>query len=184
MIKRLLALLMALTLLLCASCSLMRSKEESLIRDAWKSIGESHRPQWVYIMRYNNRSELSNEVLDSSLYRRIPTSGYAVIFSQPEGEYGFYGMHTVFLNETGEVLYTFDYSDHYDLYQRTKPSYYSIYNVSQIDRATGYLEECNYFAGMQNFAHNDSESTRNEKLCKQANVWYSLTEKQIKNLTK
>ena len=181
--KSLLALLLILSLLLFASCGMFRSEEEKMISAAWESTGATHDPQWVYTMHYTNRSELSDKTLDSSLFRRIPTSGYAVIFSQDESTYGFYGMHTVFLNETGGVLYTFDYSDHYDLYERTNPSYYSIYNVSQINQATGYLKECNYFSGMQNFAHDDSKSTRGEELCQRTNVWYSLTEKQIKSLT-
>ena len=179
--KRLLALLMALTLLLCASCGLSRSKEEKLIRKAWESIDATHTPDGIYIIRYTDRSELCDDSPDAGFYDEIPDAGYAVIIGPSVHTSGYDGLHTVFLSEKEEVLHTFDYADNYALYRVSTSS--TVRSGSQPEKAAGYLEECDYFAFMYNYALGDSESTRGEALCKQQNVWYSLTEKQIKNLT-
>lgn len=186
--KQLLALLLAFALVLCASCSLVRSKEQRLIREAWESTGATHAPGNVCIIRYTDRDELSNEALLPSLYSSIPASGYAVIFAPPEGTDSFDGMHTVFLNEAGDALYTFDFSEHAAQYMESVDLWTDVYPATGIyqwipDDGSRIRRESMYFVHMQDFAIEDSQSTRDETLCQQKNVWYSLSEKQIRSLT-
>ena len=184
MSRKYLALVLLAVLMLGTACGMILSEEEKLISGAWEQLGLTAMPDDVYMIHYDGLSQLTNGTLDTSMKRKLPTSGYAIIFGAPAGMYGFYGMHTVLLNEAGDMAFHFDYSDHYDLYEDAMPSTYSIYNVSSIDRATAYLTECNYFAGMQNFAYSDSRETRGEALCKQKNVWYELEEERFDSILK
>ena len=175
---RLTALLLAV-LVTCASCVLLLSDEEKMIRNAWQQIGPYSTPSDVYMMRYTSREHLSDEELETSMYYQLPSSGYAVIYAAPDDMAGFNGQHTVFLNDEGEVLFHFDYSRQYQLYAAVPIYSVSIYNTEPLDRATRYLTECNYFAGMKNHAYRISYQHRGERLCGEANVWYMLDEEKL-----
>ncbi len=89
------------------------------------------------------------EKLETPLADQIPDRGHAIILAAPDSVWGFQGLHTLFVNENSDVLFEFDYTEHNAKYEDIP---FSFYNISDREKATRYLEECNYFAGMQNYA--------------------------------
>lgn len=130
----------------------------------------------VYIMHYTARTKLSDEVLDTSMYQKIPDSGYVVLlhsYTTP----AFYDSYACFLNETGRIVFTFDYEENDRLYEK----YYSSFSPSNVgagETALEYLKNCNYISHMINQAGNTPLKGEMEK-----NVWYALSPEQIRKLS-
>lgn len=131
-------------------------------------------------MKYSYTSHLSNDEITDQMRRRLPTSGYCIIFGPPQHTYGFSGLHAIFLDPDGNIRYDFDYTESHDTYQRTYPSRLTLYNLSSADAALRYLEDCNFIAGMYNDAYGSSE-VKGELT---SNTWYTFSESQIKAICK
>ena len=130
----------------------------------------------VYIMHYTSRMRLGDDVLDVPMYQEIPDSGYVVLlhsYCSP----AFYDSYACFLNENGKIVFTFDYEENDKLFEK----YYSKFspsNVSAGEKALEYLENCNFIAHMINSAGENQLKDKMEK-----NLWYALTDKQIRKLS-
>ncbi len=130
----------------------------------------------VYIMHYTSRTRLSDEVLDTDMYQEIPDSGYVVLLHS-YGTPAFYDSYACFLNENGRIVFTFDYEENDRLFEKYY-SNFSVSNVSAGERALEYLKNCNYISHMINNAGNAQLKGDMEK-----NVWYALSDKQIRKLS-
>lgn len=172
--KRLIGcLLCMLTIFFCACTT--QSVLLTCAREGWDTIGDADEgPDEVYVIRYSSRRNLSDEVLDTSMYDRLPTSGYAVLYHS----YGstFMDSYACFFDAEGELVLSFDYEENHELYERYYASF-SPYNVEAGEKALEYLKNCNYIAHMINNA--DPEAYTDHPV---DNIWYELTDGQIDKL--
>lgn len=144
-------------------------------REGWQTVGEADlRLDEVYVIRYSSRRNLSDEVLDTGMYDRLPTSGYAVLYHSRGST--FMDSYACFFNTEGELEFSFDYEENHDLYERYYARF-SPYNVEAGEKALEYLKNCNYIAHMINNADPEEYTSRPED-----NVWYELTDGQIDKL--
>jgi hypothetical protein len=167
-----LVLLAALLLSLCG-CGLLRSRAERCARDGWERAGEADvRLDEVYVMHYSSRRKLSDDVLDTPMYQKLPENGYAVLYHSRSRQ--FMDSYACFFDDGGKLVFTFDYEEYHDLYEEYYEDF-SIYNIEAGEKAVEYLTNCNYISGMINDAADGKEFTSNME----KNIWYALSDAQI-----
>ena len=173
-------------------CAISRPKMEILAEKSWEAYGESTVPKNVFVINYSDRDKLSDEDIEEGLLKTtiesIPESGICILFGAPEGGYGFDGLHAIFYNNDEQFAFEFDYRARYLDYldEDVKQSYSSIYDTTHIHNAIDYLNECNWFSGMYNYANGSSFDSNRREITDSLdkNKWYSFSEKQKENVVK
>lgn len=172
--KRLLGCLLCLLTIFFCACT-PQSELLSCAWEGWDAVGEADIDlDEVYVIRYTSRRRLSDEVLDTSMYSQLPTSGYAVLYHSRGST--FMDSYACFFDTEEELVFSFDYEENHELYERYYASF-SPYNVEAGEKALEYLKNCNYIAHMINNADPEDYTSRPED-----NVWYELTDGQIRRL--
>ena len=178
MMKRLIAVLLCIVLVLCLSaCSFLRPKLMSNAQTAWEAVDSGNvDSECVYVMQYTSRSQLTSENQDAPLYSEIPSRGYVVLFHTYTFP-AFHESYACFLDEDGEVELTFDYEESYELHEYYY-SQFSLFNIQAGEIALEYISNCNFISSMINSAHDVCEELKFPGRHKK-NVWYLLSENQI-----
>ena len=179
LMKKFLTALICIALMLSLCACGESSRVLKYAEDCLEGIEMNSRLQEVYVMKYTSRKALADTVLDTDMYMEIPERGYAVIYhAYVTGGEPFSDTYAFFLRENGRVALPFDYEESNDLYKKYY-SQFSPYNIAAGEMALMHLSNCNYISGMVNYA---GESDEELKAKLEPNVWYSLSEKQIKKI--
>ena len=182
--RRILPLFACLALLfsLCACGKSENTGNNKLLRyveECWEDAGSGDAPEEVYIIRYTSRRNLSGEVLDTDMYEKLPEQGYAILFHTHVAGDPFSASYACFLDKDGDLVFSFDYKESHDLYEKYY-SQFSIYNTVAGEKAIMYLSNCNYIAHMINHANDHCEKLKSTI---SKNTWYSLSDAQIRRIS-
>lgn len=177
--RRIIALVLCIILTLSMTSCAALGKPVRYAGKCWDDIGSSAiEVDYIYFMEYTSRTYLSDDVLETSMYNDIPQRGYVVLFGSSYSKEGaFMDSYACFLNTDGELEFYFDFEENYRLYEKHYANF-SPHNVSAGEKALEYLMNCNYISGMINYAY-DGKSLKSTH---EKNVWYSLSELQVKQI--
>ena len=179
--KRALAALLAAVCLLLCGCG--QSLSESLGKTAGERITENNEGKYhaAYIIRYTSVYQLEKN-LEEGIVKKIPSTGYCVLISAPNGSRDGKGMHAVFFNDDEEFVFHFDFTEHHSHYEFFTNAYQQTNPSLALSLSLPYQLECSDFLMISSNAAWDADRSGNIPQKLEAGKWYKYSDEQFKRI--
>ena len=152
-----------------------------LVKQAMRKRDQTRNIWSVYVMRYTGRAWLTDKPLteNKAVYDQIPENGTVIIM---EG-FGLHNKQLFFFDETGSLALCEDDQTLNEECERTHQTVSRDPTWVNLDRYTAAVEISIYFGNIALTAYSDTAS-KDEGVpsSMESNVWYKLSEKQLKKV--
>jgi hypothetical protein len=173
--KRFAALLLCIALIVTLSACGMKNDALQYVKECWKEIDCDEGDGYAaYIMKYTSREYLNDDVLETPMYDDIPKRGYAIVMKVYPSSNLFVG----FFTDNGELVLLFDHKDNEKLSEECWRRFTRFDDFQAAEKHFEISHNCNYIYRIWLDAMTCEENVPRGAL--EENIWYCLSEKQLK----